>query len=162
MSLKTIPTVHKLLFFKTTDIYTLDKKIWINILSSYESKKKIWICRQLKYYQLRIRSEIGILARNYSKPGFEINIESVLWNSKSRQGAPTMVGCDLEKFWKFDPSRCSKTAFSCNFQNITTCLAKRNMHLFVIKNSNHSFIQRVTFHSQKDIFKHFQEYSFRK
>ena len=51
-------TVHKLLFSKTTDLYTLDTKIWKNILSSHESKN-IWICRQLKYYQLRIRSEIG-------------------------------------------------------------------------------------------------------
>ena len=37
--MKTISTVHKLLFFETTDLYTLDKKIWKNILSSYESKK---------------------------------------------------------------------------------------------------------------------------
>ena len=61
--MKTISTFHKLLFFKTTNLYTLDTKIWESILSSYESKKKkkkIWICRQLKYYQLRIRSEIGI------------------------------------------------------------------------------------------------------
>ena len=42
---------------------TLDTKIWTNILSSYESKKNIqfWIYRQLKYYQLWIRSEVGIL-----------------------------------------------------------------------------------------------------
>ena len=26
-----------------------------------------------------------------------------------------MVGCDLGKFWKFDPSRCSKTAFPMDF-----------------------------------------------
>ena len=38
----------------------MDAKIWKNILSSYESKKNIWICRQLKYYQLRIRSETDI------------------------------------------------------------------------------------------------------
>ena len=30
-------TVYKLLFFKTTDLYTLDTKISKNILSSYES-----------------------------------------------------------------------------------------------------------------------------
>ena len=47
-------------FSKQLTLYTLDTKIWKNILSSYESKKNIWICRQLKYYQLRIRSEIGI------------------------------------------------------------------------------------------------------
>ena len=63
--MKIFSTVHKLLFFKTTDLYTLDKKIWKNILSSYESKKIIWIWRQLKY-QLSIRSEIFI-SRNYSK-----------------------------------------------------------------------------------------------
>ena len=38
--MKTITTVHQLLFFKTTDLYTLDTKIWKNVLSSYESKKK--------------------------------------------------------------------------------------------------------------------------
>ena len=47
--------------------------------------------------------------------GFELNIESVPRNSKNRQGVPTMVGCDLGKFWKFDPSRCSKTAFPVHF-----------------------------------------------
>ena len=47
-------------FSKQLAIYTLDTKIWKNILSSYESKKIIWICRQLKYCQLSIRSEIGI------------------------------------------------------------------------------------------------------
>ena len=47
-------------FSKQLTLYTLDTKIWKNIWSSYKSKKIIWICRQLKYYQLRIRSEIGI------------------------------------------------------------------------------------------------------
>ena len=37
--MKIITTVHQLLFFKTTDLYILDTKIWKNILSSYESKK---------------------------------------------------------------------------------------------------------------------------
>ena len=55
--MKIISTVHKLLFFKTTDLYTLDTKIWKNILSSFESKKNIWICRQLECYPLRIWSE---------------------------------------------------------------------------------------------------------
>ena len=36
--MKIIYAVHKLLFFKTTDLYTLGTKIWRNILSSYESK----------------------------------------------------------------------------------------------------------------------------
>ena len=58
--MKIMSIVHKLLFFKTTDLCTLDKKVWENVLSSYE-RKKFWICRQLKYYQLRIKSEIGIL-----------------------------------------------------------------------------------------------------
>ena len=39
--MKIISNFHKLLFFKTTDLYTLDKKIWKNILNSYESKKYI-------------------------------------------------------------------------------------------------------------------------
>ena len=38
--MKITSTFHKLLFFKTTDLYTLDTKIRKNILSSYESKKK--------------------------------------------------------------------------------------------------------------------------
>ena len=38
--MKILSTVHKLLFFKTTDLYTLDTKIWKNVLSSNESKKK--------------------------------------------------------------------------------------------------------------------------
>ena len=54
-------TVHKPLFFKTTDLHTLYKKISKNILNSYKSKKSIRICRQLKYYQFRIRSETSIL-----------------------------------------------------------------------------------------------------
>ena len=37
--MKIIFLVHKLLFFKTTNQYTLDTKIWKNILNSYESKK---------------------------------------------------------------------------------------------------------------------------
>ena len=42
----------KLLFFKTTDMYTLDKKIWKNIFRSgeikYEKDFSEYICRQLK------------------------------------------------------------------------------------------------------------------
>ena len=59
--MKIISTVHKLLFFKTTELYTLNTKIWKNILSPHESLKKLseYACKQLKYYQLRIRSEIG-------------------------------------------------------------------------------------------------------
>ena len=58
--MKIISTFHKLLFFKTSHPYTLDTKIWKNILDSYESKKSICLCRQLKYYQLRVRNETGI------------------------------------------------------------------------------------------------------
>ena len=36
--MKITTTVHQLLFFKATDIYTLDTKIWKNILNSYEKK----------------------------------------------------------------------------------------------------------------------------
>ena len=61
MLIKIISTLHKLLFFKTTDLHTLDTKIWKNNSSSYKSQKNIWINRKLKYYQNRIRSEIGIL-----------------------------------------------------------------------------------------------------
>ena len=35
--MKIISTVHKLLFFNTTDMYTLDTKIWKKFLSSYEN-----------------------------------------------------------------------------------------------------------------------------
>ena len=50
--MKIISTVHKLLFFKITDLNTLDAKIW---------KKKIkFIIKVKKYHQLRIRSEIFI------------------------------------------------------------------------------------------------------
>ena len=58
--MKIISTFHKLLFFKTSHPYTLGTKIWKNILGSYESKKNICLCRQLKYYQLRVRNETGI------------------------------------------------------------------------------------------------------
>ena len=58
--IKIISTVHKLLFSKTSELYTLGTKIWKNTLSSYESKKNLWICMQLKYDQLRITSEISI------------------------------------------------------------------------------------------------------
>ena len=36
--MKIIYNVYKLLIFKTTDLYTLDTKIWKNIMSSYESQ----------------------------------------------------------------------------------------------------------------------------
>ena len=58
--MKIISTVHKLLFFKRTDLCTWDTKIWKIILSSYESEIIMWICRQPKS-QLRIRSGIWIL-----------------------------------------------------------------------------------------------------
>ena len=35
--MKIVSTIHKLLFSKTTDRYTLDTKIWKNILSSCEN-----------------------------------------------------------------------------------------------------------------------------
>ena len=59
--MKIISTVLKLPFFKKNDLYILDTKIWKNFFRPYESKKNIWICRQLKYHQFRIRSEICIL-----------------------------------------------------------------------------------------------------
>ena len=34
--MKIVFTVHKLLIFKTTDLYTMNTKIWKNIFSSYE------------------------------------------------------------------------------------------------------------------------------
>ena len=37
--MKTISTVDKLLFFQATKLYTLDTKIWKNILSSHERKR---------------------------------------------------------------------------------------------------------------------------
>ena len=38
--MKIISIFHRLLFFKATDPYNLDTKIWKNILSSYEIKNK--------------------------------------------------------------------------------------------------------------------------
>ena len=55
-----ISTVHKLLFFKATDVHIMDTKIWKKHFQLI-SKKNIWIWRELKYYLLRRRSEIGIL-----------------------------------------------------------------------------------------------------
>ena len=72
------------------------------------------------------------------------------------------MGVTSRNFQNLTPLDALKLHSQCIFQIITMCLDKRNMHLFLIKNINHSFIQRVTFYSQKDIFKHFQEYSFRK
>ena len=37
--MKIITTVQQLLFSKTTDLYTLEKKIWEDILSSMKAKK---------------------------------------------------------------------------------------------------------------------------
>ena len=59
--MKIISTVHKLLFFKITDPIYLGHKDLKKHFKLIWSKKKIWICKQLKYYQLRIRSEIGNL-----------------------------------------------------------------------------------------------------
>ena len=58
--MKIISNPHKLLFFKTTDPIYLGHKDSKKYFKLMWSKKKIWICKQLKYYQLRIRSEIGI------------------------------------------------------------------------------------------------------
>ena len=59
--MKIISTVHKLLFFKTTNPICLGQKYLEKHFKLIWKKKKVWTCRQLKYYQLRIRSEIGIL-----------------------------------------------------------------------------------------------------
>ena len=46
--MKIIYIVHMLLFFKTPDLYTLDKNIWKSISSSCESKhKKIYLIASL-------------------------------------------------------------------------------------------------------------------
>ena len=52
-----------IIFFKTTNLYTLNKKLWekyFNLIWK-RMKKIIWILRRPKYHQHRIRSEIGIL-----------------------------------------------------------------------------------------------------
>ena len=58
--MKIISTVHKVLFFKITDLYTLDKNIWKKTLSSYESKNKL-----SEYHQLNIPCEFAILPDVY-------------------------------------------------------------------------------------------------
>ena len=65
--MKIISTVHKLLLFKTTDLYTLDKKIWKNILSCYESEKKILNTQKIKISSNQDKKWNFHFARNYSK-----------------------------------------------------------------------------------------------
>ena len=59
--MKILPTVYKLLFFKTTDLCTLNTKIWKKHFKFIldESWKNLSTCRQLKY-QLSIGSKIFI------------------------------------------------------------------------------------------------------
>ena len=68
--LNIISTVPKLLFFKTTDLYT----ICIHIL---------WICRQLKHHQLRIRSEIfislEIIVNAFRVWQYQFPLKSLFW-----------------------------------------------------------------------------------
>ena len=65
--MKIISTVHKLLLFKTTDLYTLDKKIWKNILSCYESEKKILNTQKTKISSNQDKKWNFHFARNHSK-----------------------------------------------------------------------------------------------
>ena len=94
--------------------------------------------------------------------GFKLNIEIVLQILKAIREYPPWLGATSGNLGNLTPLDALKLHSLCSFQNINMCLAKRNMHLFVIKNSNHLFIQQITFYSQKDIFKYFQEYYFRK
>ena len=58
-----IYTVLKLLFFKSTDLYTMDTKIWLHVLSSWKQLLKElskYIFRELNYHQHKIRREISI------------------------------------------------------------------------------------------------------
>ena len=56
--------------------------------------------------------------------GFELNIESVSRNSKSRQG-------NSGNFGNLTALDALKLHSPCIFQNITMCLAKRNMHYII-------------------------------
>ena len=123
-----------------------------------------WTCKRIQhdwYFQVTfskwphflmycITGENGLLEGYFLKFSFPLPI---LFND---------LGVTSKSFGNLTPLDAPKLHSLYIFQNITMCLAKRNIHLFVIDNSNHLFIQWATFYSQKVIFKYFQEYSFRK
>ena len=81
--MKIITTVQQLLFSKTTDLYALDTKIWKNILSSMKVKKDTWICRQIKYHQLRIKTEtfisLEIILNVFNVRHYHFPLKSLFW-----------------------------------------------------------------------------------
>ena len=62
--MKIITTVQQLLFSKTTDLYTLGKKIWEDILSSMKAKKDM---QTNKISSTQDKKRNFHFARNYSK-----------------------------------------------------------------------------------------------
>ena len=62
--MKIITTVQQLLFSKTTDLYTLEKKIWEDILSSMKAKKDM---QTNKISSTQDKKRNFHFARNYSK-----------------------------------------------------------------------------------------------
>ena len=62
--MKIITTVQQLLFSKTTDLYTLEKKIWEDILSSMKAKKDM---QTNKISSTEDKKRNFHFARNYSK-----------------------------------------------------------------------------------------------
>ena len=59
--MKVIDTVHKLLFFKTTDIYTMGTKIWKNSWKLILKNFSEYICKQLKYQWNEVGISRGII-----------------------------------------------------------------------------------------------------
>ena len=60
--MKIISLVHKLSFLKTADlnVHLGHKDSKTHFALMWKLKKEIWICRQPKYHQLRMKSEICI------------------------------------------------------------------------------------------------------
>ena len=65
--MKIISIVYKLLFFKITDLYTLDTVIWKNISSSYESLKNYLNVQTTKISSSQDKKWNFHFARNYSE-----------------------------------------------------------------------------------------------
>ena len=117
--MKTISTVHKLLFLKTTKLYTLDTKIWKNILSSYESKRNFLNMRTTKKSSTEDKTWNFHFARNYSK---------CLYRS-SHQSGSVRKGV-LRNFRKFTGKHLCQSLFFNNVAGMrpATLLKKRLWH----------------------------------
>ena len=77
--MKTISIFHKLLVFKTANLYTLDIKIWKNILSSYESKKSYLNMQTTTISSTSVRISLEIIINVSKCLTQSLPLKSLFW-----------------------------------------------------------------------------------